>query len=632
MRIFSTWLYAVMLALLSMAWTVAGSPSPYASQEPPPNVAAATWIATLDGNKVDVIVFAPGYPDLSTARSLPTKAAKTHYVFDMLTRYSANAQAGLRHELDSRHITYRVLWLINGIALAAIDRPTLLWLSARADVARVDPDEKTQGINVTEPSQSLNITRSTQDGLLLQASPQAVEWGVVKVNAPPVWAGGDTGQGIVVADLDTGVMYNHPALLTKYRGWDGTTATHDYNWYDTITGITGSPNVPIDPYKLGHGTHTMGTMVGDDGLGNQVGVAPGAKWIACRNMDSTGQGSVSRYVTCFQFAMAPTKTDGTAADPARAADITSNSWVCDPSSFEVGCSDPTALVTATQALHDAGILVVAAAGNSGCTGIDMAPGTLDQAFTVGAVDSSNNIAWFSGIGPSSLTGRLKPNAVAPGVDVRSSTNDGLYGLSSGTSMATPHVAGVAALLWSGASWLRGNVDETEAILAVTAHPLTTGTICNGVSGASAPNNIFGYGLIDAQAAISEALALAPKIDMPSTQALVQPLTVTFTLTNTSPVTRNNVTLTASIPLSTSVLSYTPGGLQDGQFITWTLGDFLPGQGIVFNLVVMPDAAGWINCSATVSYDGITTRRIVPGVTATGFISTSRIRLIVVRRA
>ena len=119
------------------------------------------------------------------------------------------------------------------------------------------------------------------------ASPSAIEWNITKVNAPSVWAAGYTGQGAVVAGQDTGYQWDHPALKGKYRGWDGSTASHDYNWHDSIHsggGVCGANSLfPCDDSQ--HGTHTMGTMVGDDGLANQIGMAPGAKWIGCRNMD-----------------------------------------------------------------------------------------------------------------------------------------------------------------------------------------------------------------------------------------------------------------------------------------------------------------------------------------------------------
>ena len=91
--------------------------------------------------------------------------------------------------------------------------------------------------------------------------PEGIEWNITLVGAPEVWALGYTGQGVVVGGADTGYDWDHPALIkNQYRGWDGSTASHDYNWFDA----TADPSLtPIDPF--GHGTHTMGTMVGDDG-------------------------------------------------------------------------------------------------------------------------------------------------------------------------------------------------------------------------------------------------------------------------------------------------------------------------------------------------------------------------------
>ena len=323
-----------------------------------------------------------------------------------------------------------------------------------------------------------------------------------RVNAPQVWAQGFTGQGIVVADLDTGARWDHDALKPSYRGWDGVTVTHDYNWFDPVAFSAEA----FDDH--GHGTHTTGTIIGKDQTGNEIGVAPGAKWIACRNMN-VGFGSVSLYSACFQFALAPTDVNGNNPDPSKAADITSNSWGC--ALNEPGCIQPAALVTVTQALREAGIMVVASAGNSGsgCGSVNNAPATLNQSFTIGATDIGNGIAGFSSRGPSSFTSKLKPDVVAPGVNVRSALRNSpnSYGSLSGTSMAAPHVAGVVALLWSAVPSLRGDIEATEALLRKTAAPLTNADACGGVAAGTSPNNTFGYGLINAQAAVQAALAL-----------------------------------------------------------------------------------------------------------------------------
>src|SRR4029077_4971644 len=143
-----------------------------------------------------------------------------------------------------------------------------------------------------------------------------IEPGINWINAPDVWAQGFTGQGVVVGGNDTGYRWTHLALKNQYRGWDGSAADHNFNWHDSIHsggGTCGADSqVPCD--DDGHGTHTMGTMVGFDGGSNQIGVAPGAKWIGWRNMDQ-GNGMPSTYSECFQFFIAPTDLNGNNPDP-----------------------------------------------------------------------------------------------------------------------------------------------------------------------------------------------------------------------------------------------------------------------------------------------------------------------------
>src|SRR5438876_636762 len=137
--------------------------------------------------------------------------------------------------------------------------------------------------------------------------PATIEPGVSYVHAPQVWALGFTGQNIVIASADTGQRWTHNALKPHYRGWDGVDANHNYNWHDSIHDSVGNPcgndsPFPCDDYF--HGSHTIGTAIGDDGQGNQIGVAPGAKWIGCRNMD-VGNGTPARYIECMQWYLAP---------------------------------------------------------------------------------------------------------------------------------------------------------------------------------------------------------------------------------------------------------------------------------------------------------------------------------------
>jgi subtilisin family serine protease len=332
-------------------------------------------------------------------------------------------------------------------------------------------------------------------------------WGIAKIGAPETWALGYRGQGVVVAGQDTGYAWDHPALRRQYRGWDGTAANHDYNWHDAIHSGGGSCGVdsPVPCDDNGHGTHTMGTIVGDDDLGHQIGVAPEARWIGCRNM-SQGVGTPATYAECFEFFMAPYPVGGTPAqgNPDLAPDVINNSWSCP---LWEGCdaANIAFLEQVVENVRAAGILVVASAGNrgaSGCGTVDQPAGMYDATFAVGATASNDTIAAFSSRGTG--TGLLKPDISAPGVSVLSALPDGGYGTKSGTSMAAPHVVGAAALLWSARPDLRGEITATETLLASEAITLTS-TQCGDAPDA-VPNSVYGWGRIDIQRTVARALA------------------------------------------------------------------------------------------------------------------------------
>ncbi len=492
-------------------------------------------------------------------------------------------------------------------------RATAMQLATRADVAQVDIDEKVKGVeafSISDFRSSIGASSFHNPKSSIQ-NPKSIEWGVQRVNAPAAWARGYTGQGIVIANLDTGVRWDHTALKPRYRGWNGATVDHNGNWFDAAPEFGPASPVPVD--VNGHGTHTIGTSVGDDGAGNQIGVAPGAQWIACRNMaGATGVGSVARYTQCFQFALAPTDVNGNNPNPAKGADITSNSWGCDPGFGEAGCEMPSALITVTQVLRDAGVMVVASAGNNGpsCSSVIHAPATLDQAFSIGATDSTDIIAWFSSRGPSTLTGKVKPDVVAPGVAVRSATYNSTtsYGSKSGTSMAAPHVAGVVALLWSAAPWLRGDVPATEALLRATARPLLSPQTCDGVAGAQVPNNVYGYGLIDAHAAVSMALSsgtsTAPALQAPALSPIADPVTLTIHLTNTSAITRTGVVVSATLPASVTVMGSSPSASVVSNTLVWLLGEQSPSSTLSLTFTVQPAQAGVLVWNSILSFDGL----------------------------
>jgi serine protease AprX len=407
-------------------------------------------------------------------------------VYDTLRARSRARQAGVRRILDAAGIPYRVLWIVNALEVRG-DLPLARALAERPEVVSLHGNPVVRGLQESQGSEET-------DALL------ATEWGVLRVNADDVWTADNVrGAGVVVASADTGVEWTHPAIKGKYRGWNGVSASHDYNWHDAIADLP----APLDDHN--HGTHTVGTMVGDDGGTNQIGVAPQAKWIGCRNMN-LGNGTPATYLDCMQWFLAPYPNGGDAeldGDPSKAPHIVNNSWGCPPSE---GC-DVNSLRDGLAATRAAGILFVAAAGNSGslCSTVVDPPAIHEDAFVAGATDISNNLASFSSRGPVTIDGsnRLKPDVAAPGVGVRSSIRNNLYASLNGTSMASPHTAGVAALLWSAKPGLRGRIDLTRCLLKESANAtaINTAAACGGTTRLDHPNHLFGWGLVDAWNAI-----------------------------------------------------------------------------------------------------------------------------------
>jgi serine protease AprX len=304
------------------------------------------------------------------------------------------------------------------------------------------------------------------------------------------------------------VRWTHPALRDQYRGWDGVSASHAYNWHDAIHDghpMNACGNDSPEPCDdQGHGTSVAGLAVGDDGGENRIGVAPGARWIGCRNMDIS-VGTPARYIECFEFFLAPTDENGENPRPELGADVVNNSWTCPEAE---GCTDPDVLRPAVEALRAAGVAQSFAAGNSGpeCGSAFLIPPIYEASFAVGATNLQDGLANFSARGPVLVDGsnRIKPDIVAPGVGVRSSQPSppflDPYTIFGGTSGASPHVAGAVALLWSALPYLAGRVDETEELLETSAVPLTSAIVCSGLPGSEVPNPLFGWGRLDVAAA------------------------------------------------------------------------------------------------------------------------------------
>ena len=434
--------------------------------------------------------------DLSGAAALPTKLAKGQYVFERLRETAARTQVLLLDELARAGVVHRPFWIAN-LIWAKGDAGVIASIASHPDVAGI----------AANPSVAMEPARRVGDSAT--ESPDAIEWNITRVNAPAVWALGYTGQGAVIAGQDTGYQWDHPALKAQYRGWNGATADHNFDWHDAIhsggiPSCVANATAPCDDNN--HGTHTMGTMVGDDGGANQIGMAPGAKWIGCRNMDS-GDGTPVTYTECWQWFLAPTDLAGGNADPALAPDVINNSWGC-PTSEGCDTNAINAMQLVVESVRAAGNLPVASAGNSGsrgCSSVSTPAAIYDAVFTVANTTSTDTPASNSSRGPVTVdfSNRRKPDIAAPGTNVRSSLPGGGYASFSGTSMAGPHVAGLVALLISAEPGLAGNVDRIEELIRESAfHPATSNEVCGGISAANFPNNTFGFGRIDALAAVN----------------------------------------------------------------------------------------------------------------------------------
>ncbi len=421
-RSIARWSFVV----VTLFWVaVIASSSSFSARENNPAInKIAPWVLekTANGGEAEFLVALADQADLSGADALATKQEKGRYVRDALWNKAQETQKPLLEWLSARKIEHRSYYIVNLIWVKA-NAEVALALASRPDVARLEGNPAVRNVPidvvVADEAQTPNVI-------------ETVETGINYTKAPQVWATGFTGQGIVVAGADTGIRWTHTVLKNRYRGWDGAAANHDYNWHDSIHtggGVCG-PNSALPCDDNGHGSHTIGTAVGDDGGANQVGMAPGAKWIGCRNMDQ-GNGTPARYIECMEFFLAPYPVAGTPAqgNPALAPDITTNSWGCPASE---GCS-PNSLQAAVEAQRAAGIMMVVAAGNSGssCSTVSDPPSFYDASYSVGALtNNTDSIASFSSRGPVTADGslRMKPDIAAPGTSVRSAsrTSDTSY--------------------------------------------------------------------------------------------------------------------------------------------------------------------------------------------------------------
>uniref|UniRef100_A0AAU2VQB9 S8 family serine peptidase n=1 Tax=Streptomyces sp. NBC_00008 TaxID=2903610 RepID=A0AAU2VQB9_9ACTN len=482
-------------ASASLTATVAllASPIPALADSGPSAAASAQVDSALtsavkDGGDATFFVVLKDQADLSSARKKTSHAAKAQVAYDELRAHAKSSQKSLSSFLDKKKVGHKNYWIANTVRVTG-DQALVNALAKRPDVASI-VKERTYRLDDMETSdKNVTTSRTTAAGADSAAEGDGTpEWGIADIKADQVWDQyADRGEGIVIANVDSGVQYDHPDLVGQYRGNNGDgTFTHDYNFYDA-TGQCGTSGAPCDNH--GHGTHTMGTMVGKNG----IGVAPNAKWIAAKGC-ATDQCFDDDLLAAGQWILAPTDHNGQNPRPDLAPNIVNNSW---------GGNDNSFYKDIVEAWNAAGIFEAFAAGNDG-DGVTCStthpPGAQVSSYGVGAYDSTGKIASFSGFGPSPIDGTAKPNISAPGVDVRATWPGSAYNTISGTSMATPHVAGAVALLWSAAPSLIGDIEGTRALLNEGARDVED-THCGGTAGM---NNVWGEGKLDILASIDKA--------------------------------------------------------------------------------------------------------------------------------
>ncbi|MCI7305308.1 MAG: S8 family serine peptidase [Trueperella sp.] len=412
-----------------------------------------------------------------------TPQEKIDHVQDLIDTAKSSQRAVLAKlegaEKDHQAHDVQPLYVVNAVS-ATVTKEVALDLAKTPGVSEVSIDHKIEADPISDDS---GMRMSALGG-----KPAALHlpWNLRQISASEGLLDEYAGEGVTVGIIDSGVDVTHPALKDKWRGNTGDKAV---SWYDTV----GTTTEPVD--STGHGTHVAGTILGSDPSGTgYLGVAPKATFIAARVFDEEGETSDSRLLQAMQWMLAPVDSQGV-RHPELAPRVVNNSW---------GSSATNLLFQdALKQWRKAGILPVFSAGNvdgnnPGGPGSITQPGSFPEAFAVGALRSDDVVAKFSLRGPSKYTERAKPDIAAPGVNIRSGWTKQSMKIQSGTSMAAPHVTGVAALVLGVNPKL--TVDELESILRSSATPLTDPQHVNS------PNHAYGAGKVNAALAIDMAKA------------------------------------------------------------------------------------------------------------------------------
>jgi len=431
-----------------------------------------TLLSTLETKQAAnvMVSFVGGNRKVVNAVEIRTFATRTERLTTLkasLEQHALESQKDVQAFLKNKSVDFKSFWINNKIYIRGADKDLVQALANFPEVVEVSQERIIEIEPELPPSKA--------------AAPKQndLEWGIIRVQAEEAWKV-TNGSGVVVSTIDTGVRYTHEALRDQYRD-DG------YGWFDPY----GSTETPND--QNGHGTHTMGTICGTHG----VGVAPGAKWIACKGC--TGSCSEAALIGCGEWTVCPTKADGSDPDCSKAPVLSSNSWG--------GSGGDLWYEDVTEAWIAGGIVPISSNGNSGTScRTGGSPGDYRRVIGVGSTNVANELSYYSSVGPARNDGRIKPEISAPGEDVRSSVpdSDTSYGSKSGTSMACPHVAGVTALLLSIDSDMTfGQV--RQALLNGADHDVSaSGATCASLRDDEFPNNHFGWGIINAKMVIDNA--------------------------------------------------------------------------------------------------------------------------------
>ncbi|PKK40658.1 Copper binding protein, plastocyanin/azurin family [Clostridiaceae bacterium JG1575] len=468
-----------LVAAILLLTTVPVQAAPTAGRPEPPKTSKAARMldakvqAAMQKNndKIPVIVYFKDSLDTMSVAANAKEEGRDVYstVVDALKSNATQSQQSLMNSLTAKTTQGEVsnlesFYITNAVAMKASAK-VLKELESNPQIKSIVLDEL---IPAPEPI----VVPSTKDPR--EKSPE-VEWNVHRVGADLLWEEGYTGEGVTVGIIDTGVDAKHPALARKWKG-AGQADASKY-WLDAIS----KKPFPYDEPTVPHGTHCMGTILGSEEDGsNKIGVAPQAKWIAAKAFTAKG-GYMSALLSSGQFMLD------------QKVDVVNNSWGQNPEKDDF-------FADVVKNWRAAGIVPVFAAGNAGPKNPQV-PGSINcpanylDVLAVAATNIKNELGSFSLLGPTPYDPKhIKPDISAPGVNIRSSVHGGQYQDGwNGTSMATPHIVGVVALMKQA---LAGKeVSYYEDILRQTAIQLTDDQF------RVSPNMGYGYGLVDAYAAV-----------------------------------------------------------------------------------------------------------------------------------